>query len=185
MHRGGLLDLQLGRSREYRSGLNGRRRRRQLSELAASGFVEVRVHLADDSFDWTVDVIEEGLGINADPEGQGNQREKDGVLPEVQIRECLVNVMRHGAEHGALIEPKQIGGAENDAEGAPGSPGFANDERTLKNGEFSDEAIEKRHAERTEANDQIDCREVGHRSGQATEFGNEACVAALVEHAYD
>src|SRR5258708_35749703 len=66
---------------------------------------------------------------------------------------------------------------------APVSPSFVDLKYALQDGELSDEAVQQRHAQRAEANNQIDRGEIGHGCCQATELGNHARVTALVEHA--
>jgi hypothetical protein len=95
----------------------------------------------------------------------------------------LVLRIRDGTEHRALIEPEQVGGAENYADHAPGGPGPFCFKGTTEDGEFADETVEERHAEGAERDDHVDGSEIRHGSGEAAEFGDEARVTALVEHA--
>src|SRR5215475_14042052 len=147
--------------------------------------VEAGVDLADDFFDWLVDIGKERLGIDANPESEEDERQKHGIFTEIQVRERFVRVVSDGPEHHTLIEPEEISGAKNDAESTPGSPGFVDHEGALKNGEFSNEAVENRHSERAERDDQVDRGVIGHGRSQATKFGDEACVAAFVEYSDD
>ncbi len=116
---------------------------------------------------------------------RSDERKQYGVFAKIEIGKRFVHFMRDWAEHHALVEPEKIRGAEHNAERRPGSPGFTDIEDALQNGEFADEAVEQRHAEGAEADDQINCREIRHGRGQAAEFGDQARVAALVEHADD
>ncbi len=147
--------------------------------------VKTGIHPLNDALDGLFKVGKEGLRVDANPEGQGDEREKDCVLAEVEVGERFVYVMSDGAEHGALVEPEEIRGAKHDAQRGPGGPGFADHESALQDGEFADETVEQRHAERAEGDDEVDGGEVGHGRGEAAELRDEARVAALVEDTDD
>src|ERR1700739_542856 len=185
MHRRGLLDLQRGGRGGNSNGLYGWWRLWHYRQLARSWRVKGRIDLTHDFFHGAVDVVKERLGIDADPECQSHEGQKHSVLTEVQVWKRFVHFVSHRAKHGALVEPEEIGGAENDAQGAPSGPGFADHESALQNGELADEAVQKRHAERTEADDKIDSRKVRHGSGEAAELRDKARVAAFVQNAHD
>src|SRR5215469_1082191 len=185
LHRGILFDLERDGRRRSRGLLTRRRRLRQSGRLAVYGSVKARVDLVDDFFDGVVDVVEEWFRVNADPEGNHHKGKKNGVLAEVQVGQRLVHFVSHLPQHDALIEPQEVRGAKDDAKGAPGSPGFADHEGALKDGEFSDETVEEWHAKRTQGDDEIDRGVVGHWGGQPAEFRDEASVAALVENTDD
>ena len=145
--------------------------------------VKGRIDLLDDTLDRLFEIGEERFRIDADPEGERYERQQNGVLAKVEVGKRLVHFVSDRTEHRALIEPEQIRRAEDNAKRGPGGPRFADREGALQDGEFSDEAIEQRHAERTERDDEIDRGKTGHGRGQAAEFGDEARVTAFIEHA--
>src|SRR5262249_34378341 len=97
----------------------------------------------------------------------------------------LIRGIGDRTEHYALVEPEQVGSAEDDTQRAPSRPRFADLESALQNRELSDEAVEQGHAERTEADDEIHGGKVGHRRREAAKIGNHARVAPLVKNADD
>ncbi len=139
--------------------------------------------MLDDALDGFFQNGEKWFGVDADPEDYGEQGQEHGVFADAQVGESLVRLVGNRAEHGALIQREQIGGAQHDSQCGPCGPRFVDDERSLQDGEFADEAIEQRHAQQTERDDQVDGREIGHRRGQAAELGNQAGVAAFIERA--
>src|SRR6516162_1160066 len=185
LHRGILFDLERDRRRRSRGLLTRRSRIRQSGRLAAYRFVKARIDLVDDFVDGVVDVVEEWSRVKADPEGNHYEGKKNGVLAEVQVGQRVVHFESHLPQHDALIEPQEVSGTKDDAKGAPGSPGFADHEGALKDGEFSDETVEQWHAKRTQGDDEIDRGVVGHWGGQPPEFRDEASMAALVENTDD
>ena len=57
--------------------------------------------------------------------------------------------------------------------------------RALQNRERSDEAVQQRHSQRTEADDQIDRGEIRHGRRQAAELRNHARVTPLVKYTHN
>src|SRR5579885_1330900 len=73
--------------------------------------------------------------INADPERPGYQWQHVSDLARVEILEVLVLRVRDGAEHGALVEPEQIGCAKHDAGDGKSRPQLGYFKRSLQNRE--------------------------------------------------
>src|ERR1700704_3226210 len=93
-----------------------------------------------------------------------------------------VLILRNAAEKDALVRPKQIHGGKNNAQSRPGRPRRMLLKRSRENQELADKAIEHRQPRRSEAHEQIESREHGHRRGEAAEFLNQVSMAAVVEH---
>ncbi len=136
-------------------------------------------------FYWLFDEGEERLGVDADPERQNDEGHKRGVFTEIQVRQMFIGRLCYRAEHNALVEPQQVRRTQDNAQRAPGGPRFADLKCALQNRKFPDEPVEQRHAQRTEADDEVDGCEIGHGRCKAAEIGDQARVTPLVEHAHD
>ena len=108
-----------------------------------------------------------------------------GPFAPVQVGQMLVGGIRDVAEHHALVEPQQDKPRLEPRRSRPRRP-IASALRTRpQNRELADEAIQQRHAQRTERHDQINRRKIRHRRRKPAEFRNQPRVPPLVEHADD
>src|SRR5437899_117094 len=69
----------------------------------------------------TVQHVEVGLRSEADPECPGNERSEDYDFAEREVFQSCV-FFADLAEHGALEQPQQVGGAERDPDRGPHGP---------------------------------------------------------------
>ncbi len=139
----------------------------------------------DDFGDGLAEDVEVGLGVDADPDGPGDQGDEEGDFARGHVGDGQIFAVGHLAEHGALVEPQEVRGAQDhtgDGEGGPDGIGL---EGALHDGELADEAVEQRQAGRAEHGDGEDDGELGHDVREAAVFFDFACVAALVNDADD
>ena len=95
----------------------------------------------------------------------------------------FVRGVRDRAEHHSLIEPEQVGRAQDDANHTPGGPGLVHLKDAAEDGELADEAVEQRHAERTQGNDHVNGGEAGHGCREPAKLSDQTGVAPLIEDA--
>ena len=125
--------------------------------------------------------IDERLRIEADPDGEDQQRRVGRELAEVQIRQVLVFRVLDLAEHRPLIQPQHVGCAENDAAGCDRSPDSAGDEHALQNQQLADETVQRRQPDRGHRHDQEHGGVCRHHFRQAAILGDQSRVPPLVD----
>src|SRR3954447_6572632 len=100
-----------------------RLRRRGWRRINQRLTIEIRgIDFFHDVVDRLLERIEERFRINADPDHDRHEREHQPHLAAVDVRHVVILRIVERAPEDALIEPEQIRGAEDDADGGEDRP---------------------------------------------------------------